>query len=74
MLVPFQAKYSHRSGEICNVGKTHLAVGLALKALEAGKVVYYTVLSYLIEDLKSPVSGTSGTQMADLSPPCRPGH
>ncbi len=34
------------------VGKTHLAVGLALKALEAGKVVYYTTLSYLIEDLK----------------------
>lgn len=34
------------------VGKTHLAVGLALKALEAGMVVYYTTLSHLIEDLK----------------------
>lgn len=34
------------------VGKTHLAVGLALKALEAGKVVYYTTLSRLISDLK----------------------
>ena len=34
------------------VGKTHLAVGLALKAIEAGKVVYYTTLSHLIEDLK----------------------
>ena len=38
------------------VGKTHLAVGLALKALEAGKVVYYTTLSYLIEDLKKAQS------------------
>lgn len=34
------------------VGKTHLAVGIALKALEAGLVVYYTTLSHLIEDLK----------------------
>lgn len=34
------------------VGKTHLAVSLALKALEAGMVVYYTTLSNLIEDLK----------------------
>lgn len=34
------------------VGRTHLAVGLALKALDAGKVVYYTTLSRLISDLK----------------------
>ena len=34
------------------VGKTHLAVGLALKALDAGMVVYYTTLSHLITDLK----------------------
>lgn len=34
------------------VGKTHLAVGLALRALEAGMVVYYTTLSRLIADLK----------------------
>lgn len=34
------------------VGKTHLAVSLALKALEAGMVVYYTTLSNLIENLK----------------------
>lgn len=34
------------------VGKTHLAVGLALKALDAGMVVYYTTLSQLIADLK----------------------
>ena len=34
------------------IGKTHLAVGLALKAFEAGTVVYYTTLSHLIEDLK----------------------
>ena len=34
------------------MGKTHLAVGLALKALDAGMVVYYTTLSHLITDLK----------------------
>ena len=34
------------------VGKTHLAVGLALKALETGMVVYYTTLSHLIDDLR----------------------
>lgn len=34
------------------VGKTHMAVGLALKALQAGMVVYYTTLSRLIADLK----------------------
>lgn len=35
------------------VDKTHLAVELALKALESGMVVYYyTILSHLIEDLK----------------------
>ena len=34
------------------VGKTHLAVGLALKALETGIVVYYTTLSHLIDDPK----------------------
>ena len=33
------------------VGKTHLAVGLALEALNAGLVVYYTTLSNLISDL-----------------------
>ena len=34
------------------VGKTHLAVGLAIKALEAGMVVYYASLAHLIADLK----------------------
>lgn len=34
------------------VGKTHLAVGIAMKALKAGLTVYYTSLSRLIEDLK----------------------
>lgn len=34
------------------VGKTHLAVGLAMKVLDAGMVVYYTTLVQLIEDLK----------------------
>lgn len=34
------------------VGKSHLAVGLAIKALDAGMVVYYTTLSHLIADLK----------------------
>lgn len=35
------------------VGNTHLAVGLALKVLETGMVVYYTMLSHLIEDLRN---------------------
>ena len=34
------------------VGKTHLAVGLSMKALKAGLTVYYTSLARLIEDLK----------------------
>lgn len=34
------------------VGKTHLSVGLALRALDAGMVVYYTTISRLIADLK----------------------
>ena len=34
------------------VGKTHLAVGLAMKALQSGKVVYYASLAQLISDLK----------------------
>jgi DNA replication protein DnaC len=35
-----------------SVGKTHLAVGLAMKALKSGLTVYYTSLARLIEDLK----------------------
>jgi len=34
------------------VGKTHLAVGLAMQALRSGMTVYYTSLSRLIADLK----------------------
>lgn len=34
------------------VGKTHLAVGLAMQALRSGLTVYYTTLAYLIDDLK----------------------
>lgn len=34
------------------VGKTHLAVGLALKALESGLSAYYTTLAALIGDLR----------------------
>lgn len=34
------------------VGKTHLAVGLAMKAIRAGMTVYYTSLAKLISDLK----------------------
>ncbi len=34
------------------VGKTHLAVGLAVQALRNGKTVYYASLSQLIADLK----------------------
>jgi DNA replication protein DnaC len=34
------------------VGKTHLAVGLAMQALRAGLTVYFVSLPYLITDLK----------------------
>jgi DNA replication protein DnaC len=34
------------------VGKTHLAVGLAMQALRSGMTVYYASLAYLIADLK----------------------
>jgi DNA replication protein DnaC len=34
------------------VGKTHLAVGIAMTALKSGLTVYYTSLARLIEDLK----------------------
>ncbi len=34
------------------VGKTHLAVGLAMQALRSGMTVYYASLSYLIADLQ----------------------
>lgn len=33
------------------VGKTHLAIGLALKAIENGKTVYFTSLAHMIQDL-----------------------
>ena len=34
------------------VGKTHLAVGLAMQALRSGMTVYYASLAHLISDLK----------------------
>ena len=34
------------------VGKTHLAVGLAMQALRSGMTVYYTSLAHLIADLE----------------------
>ena len=34
------------------VGKTHLAVGLGLQAIESGKTVYFTSLSHMLHDLK----------------------
>ena len=40
------------------VGKTHLAVGLAMQALKSGLAVYYTNLSQLIADLKKDRSRT----------------
>jgi len=41
------------------VGKTHLATGFAVKALEAGKTVYYTTLPRLVDELeKATTRGT----------------
>lgn len=40
------------------VGKTHLAVGLAMRALKSGMVVYYASLAQLMADLKK-ASGQS---------------
>lgn len=34
------------------VGKTHLAVGLAITAIENGKTVYFTTLSHMLQDLR----------------------
>lgn len=38
------------------VGKTHLAIGLAMQALRAGMTVYYTSLSHLMTDLKKALT------------------
>lgn len=38
------------------VGKTHLAVGLAVKALQSGMTVYYASLPLLVADLKKALS------------------
>lgn len=38
------------------VGKTHLAIGLAIKALDAGMTVYCTSLSHMVTDLKKALS------------------
>jgi len=37
------------------VGKTHLAVGLAMQALRSGMTVYYASLAHLISDLKRQI-------------------
>jgi DNA replication protein DnaC len=51
------------------VGKTHLAVGLAIEALSQGMSVYFTSLSRLIEDLKkahkeNPYNQHKGQQLS----------
>lgn len=38
------------------VGKTHLAIGLAIRAIESRMVTYYTTLSSLMEDLTSALA------------------
>jgi len=50
------------------VGKTHLAVGISMKALKAGLMVYYTSLARLIEDLKRALEQKpAGEALAGLS-------
>lgn len=57
------------------VGKTHLAVGLALKALEVGMVVYYHhAFPFDCRSQKSTVAGKSGAPMADLPATCPAGN
>lgn len=50
------------------VGKTHLAVALAVKCCYAGKTIYYTTMADLIEKLKSDhLAGRSGRTRRHLS-------
>ncbi len=50
------------------VGKTHLAVALAVKCCHAGKTIYYTTMADLIEKLKSDhQAGRSGRTRRHLS-------
>ena len=52
------------------VGKTHLAMALAIKALEAGHTVLFTTLSELIEDLDAAaLHGSLKTKLRRYSTP-----
>ena len=52
------------------VGKTHLAVGLAMKALDAGMSVYFTTLARMIMDLERSASrGTITRRWSAYSKP-----
>lgn len=52
------------------VGKTHLAVGLAMKAITAGMTVYYASLAKLIADLKKQMI-RAGWNGVGVSTPAR---
>lgn len=48
------------------VGKTHLAIGLAIKALDAGMTVYCTSLSHMVTDLKKAPYSAAGESICAL--------
>ncbi len=49
------------------VGKTHIAVGLGLKAIEQGYGVYFIRAETLVEDLRRAMTGSCTTAMSSTS-------